>query len=818
MNFPHILLLEQPVVKPYTKKAVPIEVSYPERNRNLHSQFLLKKFNEAWEQNEESNAVMIKSKSGVYLEFKSDPNEELLTKSLEDLKSKKIRLLNIRTIEEEFINSKGHIEKMKTTYATVYVDNDKRNFFLKKIEDYANDPNLDKPKNKKLIESISDISKAVVSSFWTDTKETLPKEDKEWCEIWLRDDNSDVDSKLIKLLHTLNISIKNEFIYFPERIVCLIYASLKDLEILINNFDYIAEVRKAKTSSLFWTDMPNKDQAGWVEDILSRTNISEDTQISVCILDTGINRLHPLLNKSIDESSCLAYNNDWGVHDHHKHGTLMAGVVLYGDLKQCLETRSIVNLTHKLESVKILPENDQNPAELWGHITSQCISKIEIVDPSKKRIFCMAVTAINNQDRGRPSSWSAEIDQICSGAIDDNKRLLILSCGNTTNNKSFYPESQKLTSVSDPAQSWNAIAVGAYTQYSEIFDPTLKDYKSVAPVDGLSPFSSTSYLWDNKWPIKPEVLLEGGNSAVDSDGFDTICDDMSSLSTFFKPSESYFYPFQMTSLSTAKLSWFAAKLLHKYPHYYPETIRGLIIHSADWTPELKRQFLKDDLKSSYNDLLRICGYGVPSLDKAMYCANNSLTLVAQNEIQPFKKIKGSPARTNEMHLYKLPWPKEVLNELPDSAKVTLRITLSYFIEPSPGEIGWKDKYKYPSHGLRFDIKHPHDRISDFEARINAAAEQEDSESHTVADYWLLGQNRNKGSVHSDYWNGTAKELAESNVIAVYPVIGWWRERAHLDRANRKTRYSLIVSIYTDEKNIDIYTPVLTKINIPISIS
>lgn len=46
-----------------------------------------------------------------------------------------------------------------------------------------------------------------------------------------------------------------------------------------------------------------------------------------------------------------------------------------------------------------------------------------------------------------------------------------------------------------------------------------------------------------------------------------------------------------------------------------------------------------------------------------------------------------------MHLHDLPWPKEVLLELGEvSGK--LRVTLSYFIEPDPSEIGWQDRYVY----------------------------------------------------------------------------------------------------------------------------
>ncbi|MCK4982147.1 MAG: hypothetical protein KAS17_04435 [Victivallaceae bacterium] len=150
----------------------------------------------------------------------------------------------------------------------------------------------------------------------------------------------------------------------------------------------------------------------------------------------------------------------------------------------------------------------------------------------------------------------------------------------------------------------------------------------------------------------------------------------------------------------------------------------------------------------------------------------------------------------------------------------MRVTLSYFIEPGPGEIGWQDRYRYASHGLRFDLNSPTESKNQFLRRINAKSRDDDNGhpgTSSASEHWILGQARDKGSVHSDIWQGSAAELAASNLIAIYPTIGWWKERAHLERWNRKTRYSLIVSIYTPEQEVDIYTPVSIQLQVPVSI-
>ncbi|MCB0566866.1 MAG: S8 family serine peptidase [Phaeodactylibacter sp.] len=276
----------------------------------------------------------------------------------------------------------------------------------------------------------------------------------------------------------------------------------------------------------------------------------------------------------------------------------------------------------------------------------------------------------------------------------------------------------------------------------------------------------------------------------------------------------------MTSAATAKAAWFAARIQVNYPDAWPETIRGLIVHSADWPDALFRQFSIGESRADFGKLLRIAGYGVPDLQKALYCVNNTLTLIAQEFIQPFRKHeRESRYVTNEMHLHNLPWPREVLLTLGETP-VTLRVTLSYFIEPSPGEIGWEHRYRYQSFGLRFDINTPNENQDEFVKRMNKAARDEEERATTSGDStrWRIGsQNRNLGSLHSDIWEGTAADIASCSFIGIYPTIGWWRERPHLGKYDHRVRYSLIVSLETPEIDVDIYTPVSTMIRVPVKI-
>jgi hypothetical protein len=192
-------------------------------------------------------------------------------------------------------------------------------------------------------------------------------------------------------------------------------------------------------------------------------------------------------------------------------------------------------------------------------------------------------------------------------------------------------------------------------------------------------------------------------------------------------------------------------------------------------------------------------------------------MVVQDEFCPFDKTYAM----RELRLHSLPWPRDVLQSLGE-ADVRLRVTLSYFIEPSATRRGWKGKYTYASYGLRFDLKAPTDiDVRRFLARVNRQAQEEEDEGYSSSKshskHWLLGTRaRHYGSLHQDDWQGTGAELAACDRIAVYPVGGWWKNNKRRDRRDLPVRYALLVSLSTSAQGADLYTPIATQLSVPIT--
>lgn len=812
VNKKNIFLANTAEAMPYVSKPQMGGSSYPNRNIKSHAELIKTKLQNSYKTAiTQKQAAAIRYKEGVYLEFSSASQHDLAIKSLENRKQG-IRLLNVHEDNES-----------DTIKATVYIPAGKESYFINKVEAYATEQTYaGNPKNNDLIGSIEDVKLAMLDSFWIGEKKTMPTSTPVWCEVWLRYDYIDKESKswkeseinFLEICKQNQIRVDDNRIVFPERIVKLVLANEEQLKIFISTCPYIAEIRRAQEATTFFEELSNNEQQEWIYELLGRTYFQSDN-VAICLLDTGITSSHPLLNKAIQENGVQAVKSVWGTGDHQGHGTEMAGIALYKDLRQALEDTENIFIPQKVESVKILPSKGANPYELYGAITEQAVSLAEISNPNTKRILCMAVTSpeYNTRD-GSPTSWSASIDSITSAADEESeKRLFFISSGNVYPDeliKVGYPDSSTLHSIESPGQAWNAITVGAYSQSISISDSSYKGYSAVADAGELSPYSSTSETWSSKWPIKPEILLDGGNMATN--GFDfTECTDLSLLTTNYRPLLKQFSTIWGTSSATAQAAWMGAKLLAEYPNAWPETIRALIIHSASWTDKMKKQFCVEDTKTKgRRRLLRACGYGVPDLQKAIQCMNNSVNLIVQGELQPFEKNS-----MNEMHFHKLPWPKEQLRSLGE-VPVTLKVTLSYFIEPGPGEVGWKDKYRYPSCGLRFDVINVNETHEDFKKRVNVKMRGEDrkdkGEGSSGSERWYLGSdNRDVGSIHSDFCELSAVDLYDCNFIAVYPVVGWWRERAYLGKYDSKVRYSMIVSLSTPKIDVDLYTPIVAEI-------
>jgi len=767
---------------------------------------------------------------GMFLRVEGWPGDfELALESL-DLRGSGVALVAVQPASDE---------PPLPERATVFVPYESLNQFFRRLDEYATqDTTHGRPRHERLVANVAALRLAALNHLWTDQAPFPDSDAPIWWELWLRRTGDELDT-LARIAELRRWSLSRTAVEFPDRTVSAIRATRDDLSQALASSLPMAELRSPSFAQSP-AELPREVQRAWVTDLANRIRPVGADAPAVCLLDTGI-YTHTLFSGSLDPTDIGFVVGPDGV-DRHGHGTELGGLALFGDLTEPLTSGATVRLDHRLESVKVLPDPGapENPPETYGAVTAAGAATAELNRPTRRRVLCLANSTSDWDGDGRPTLWSATVDALSFGSdvvrsdrglelLSDPDpraaRLAVVAAGNVEDGYQVdHVALSDISPVDDPSQAWNALTVGAFTELNGVpGDPDFAGYRAVANRDDLSPFSRTSLVFGRQWPIKPDVVAEGGNLLV-SPGettFDTH--DVVGLPTtsLREPLGQPFTSTWATSAASAQVAHMAAVAMSRYPAMWPETIRGLIVHSAEWTDPMRAVINANRSHGLRQRIVRRYGFGVPTLPRVLESAANAVTLIAQAEILPFESKGAGETTLREMHLHELPWPREQLLDLGDLV-VRLRVTLSYFIEPNPSSRGWRGRYIYPSHGLRFDIRRPGETTAEFRRRLNRLAEAEEGGTQPAAGpepKWVIGPSyRSRGSLHADMWYGTAAELADCGVIGVYPVGGWWKNTHRTERLDLAVRYALLVSLRTPDIAVDLYTPIANQIGVPVQIA
>ncbi|GAA4282738.1 S8 family peptidase [Brevibacterium daeguense] len=724
-------------------------------------------------------------------------------------------------------------EKQEPETAVVWVSDSYRGQFLKIFEDYLDEEKNSpkgRPRNQLLVANISRIRQAFIDDLWTSDGEP-PRRGVHWWELWL-DGNSSQANHIDHFVAAYRLQARKGSFRIGDRLVVWIQAAWDQLQALPFTSVPLMEIRRPEFIDNV-EDLSLEEQTEFVDDLAARVRHAPDDAPSVCHLDTGVLRTHTLIEGSLSSADLHSALGGTGADVHPRgHGTSMAGLALYGDLEPLLTNSKKIGLRHRLESVRMYPARGERQVEPldYGTATVSAVALPEAVRRDRRRTFCLTLSTEPDQP-GEPTLWSAAVDALAAGTDivrdgnelqllsvpePDSARLIVVAAGNASNYEMDHRTNSVNSPIQDPAQAWNAITVGAFTDLSRVpSHPQYAGWQVVAQAGDISPHTTTSlYFSRTRWPIKPDICMEGGNVLSDGAGlYEDRLPTLSLRSTGHR-NDVALTSANATSAATAQASRLATLAMERYPSYWPETVRGLLTHSAEWTEPMLQQLNNDKSKGARHTLLRQFGWGVPSEEAVLNSARGAVTMVAQDSFVPFSGEKYS---MRHFRLHPLPWPADVLRDL-GPAEVRLRITLSYFIEPSASRRGWRNKYSYRSHGLRFDLQGRTETQAEFVQRVNREAQsEEDGSRPTESARWFLGENaRHLGSLHQDEWTGTGAELAHCNNVAVYPVGGWWKNNSRRDRRDLPVRYALLLSLQTKEQGVDLYTPIATQLGVPIS--
>ena len=236
----------------------------------------------------------------------------------------------------------------------------------------------------------------------------------------------------------------------------------------------------------------------------------------VGLIDSGLLSGHPLLEPAIAEAVALHPEFGEQGEDEHGHGTLVAGLALYGNVLAAAHAGQFES-EFWLASVRILDGNAEVPEAVnWVKAISEAIEYL--VESWQVRVINLSIGDSDNPfGGGKSSPLAAELDSLAR-RFD---LVLVVSAGNLDDSvidHERWPDylQDNGPTILDPAQACTPLTVGAIATSDGLSERSVGstlDAVAVAESNGPAPYTTQGPGVRNA--IKPELVADGGNRRYD---------------------------------------------------------------------------------------------------------------------------------------------------------------------------------------------------------------------------------------------------------------------------------------------------------------
>jgi hypothetical protein len=372
----------------------------------------------------------------------------------------------------------------------------------------------------------------------------------------------------------------------------------------------------------------------------------------VGVLDTGLASAHPILGAAVGEATGFV-PPDKNETDDNGHGTRVAGLALYGDVRACLQNGSFVPELRLLsgrvfdndgtDETRFVEKNVED-AVRYFHGEYDC------------RVFCLSYGDANKVYDGRHIRGLAYVLDSLSRELGV---LFVVPTGNLRNEDipndphAHYPdylldESARLL---DPGTALNALTVGGLSTFEA--DANAQRYPNhlegvpIARAGQPAPFTRSGPSVNGA--IKPELVAHAGNSAIRRNGGGLEHRRLGVLSSSRDfASGAPFNEDVGTSYAAPQVANAAARLLNRLPAASANLLRTLLLAHAHCPEPTINLFSGANGKLNVAALTKLVGYGQIRQDALFESLNNAVTLYSEDALP-----------NDHHHFYEMPLPSDL---------------------------------------------------------------------------------------------------------------------------------------------------------------